>query len=583
MEKPTSDGILGNRASLQESWSNAHHNWEDTENFLEKKHQIMHNGALGPWKLATSRSKVFAMADTLVTSSPTVVREPRKEGNAHEERNTRVTLWAESLLAQASVMGQVMPPFRAAGVNLSTYGYAAMVTRWDDTIWPHALEKGATKEEEAEYELKRSRAFPFIIEAPHPGRILLPPMERRPSVAIESLTMYGWQLRGMNEAIAKNVHGDDFQIHEVVLYTNDEWEAMVINNEIADVRENTLGIIPYTHAFAGLGYEHSPMYAVGGSTTSTLGPLPEHLAVGIIDAVKGSLVVQDEMHTAIRAMMMRMSAAHIFYSGDVDEMAENLKIAGLGGVIPKDFNAELAWEQFPQMNDAMFNVLDMARRDIDEATFATVVQGIRSPGVDTASQHAMQLSAARQKFGIPMLQLATMGADTLGFCSRMVEDKDVSITIGGHTVKGADFEKDYHYVVDFLAQDEASQLRNQEIGARLVQQGLKSKETFHQEDTNMRDHPAEQRRITTEQIMASPQINDQIIQAALAGFNNRLAAEGQPVPPPQAPQGQQGPPQMGPSPNGAINQPGGVNELQQSLAQQVAIPGNDIVRSPEGL
>ena len=264
-------------------------------------------------------------------------------------------------------------------------------------------------------------------------------------------------------------------------------------------------------------------------------------------------------------------------------MAENLKIAGLGGVIPKDFNAELAWEQFPQMNDAMFNVLDMARRDIDEATFATVVQGIRSPGVDTASQHAMQLSAARQKFGIPMLQLATMGADTLGFCSRMVEDKDVSITIGGHTVKGADFEKDYHYVVDFLAQDEASQLRNQEIGARLVQQGLKSKETFHQEDTNMRDHPAEQRRITTEQIMASPQINDQIIQAALAQFNNRLAAEGQPVPPPQAPQGQQGPPQMGPSPNGAINQPGGVNELQQSLAQQVAIPGNDIVRSPEGL
>jgi len=549
MKKPTVDIVIARRRNLLEEWSPAHANWKLWEQYFNKKHPIRMVAPAVPRRLATGRSKVMSMVDTMVATNPHIERKPRKEGGDAQAKADKLEKWAEGVIRKVTAESLVIPPFRLGAENLALYGYTVSVVRWDE----------------------QNPDFPFVIDFPHPKRVLLPPMERHPSMAIETMTMYAYQVERMldKESLPDLHTRSDFDLLQVVSSWDNDWQMLMVEGVEVYTKPNGFGFVPYGHGYAGKGHEMSPDYqdsAIGG----TIGARPEDLAIGVLSSVLDSITTMDEYYTAMLALALKSIYKHYVTTEDAEETARQINEAGLAGVVQITPGGMLEWERSPDVQPFVNLVSQLARSDIDQGTFAGEVQGQRSPGVETATQHAMLLGTARMGFELPIAQLNYLAQDALGFCGRMMVARDESVKVDNINVSPSEFEEDYYFTVDFTQKDEAQILRAKESGMREVQAGLLDFDTYQQENAGRQDATSIRRKTWRDKIMKSDILLETVTEAADAAFRRKHG-----LPPKQQPQEQPAAPA---EQEPYVPQPGGAVQAEQQYQGMTNVPGQPMQR-----
>jgi len=510
MARPTADSVKELRQHLIEVWRATHGHWIETQSFIDQTHPIRVVKPAKPRRLGLAASKLLSQVDSLVTLEPVVKVHPFKDSEGANEIADRQEKWCQFLLQEAARRAN-LPPFRSAGFNLSAFGYTVGVIRWDET------------------QRTGRKPFPFVIEFPHPARILVPYNEREVTVAIEIATMPTWEVERRWPELMTSIHTEGpYSNLEIVLFTDPDWRAVFVNGEEAVVEENPKHLVPYFHAFAGKGYEHAPVDA-GGGALSSYGPKPEDLAVGLLDRVRDSITAADELHTARVARVLRNTYLRMFANGNTANLAEQLAQAGLGAVIDTSMVDKIQWEEPSPIEPDLPGLSDAVVRDIDEGTFSGVVAGQRQPGVETATEFALMLGSARIGFGVPMQGINRMAGTALELAGAICVEYDESLTLGGITVKPSEFERGMDVEVDFLHKDEGELQRERQIGMEEVARGLRSTRRYF-EATGVSDSTGEQDQIWVDAAMKSDPVQQAIIAAATGLFQQKVEKAGGQVP-----------------------------------------------------
>lgn len=565
----------------QTVWREAHQNFQTWLDMYEGKHKIRVAQAAMARHLPLASAKIQSLADTLITSAPQVHREPLSDSEENKRLADKVETWNRGLLRKGSKFWGLLPPFRVAGEHIGVYGYTTLGPKWDDSYFLAKPKEGSRRYEESleAWKAKRKNLFPFTLTAPHPARVLLPPNERVPSMALEQFSTYAYQAAREYPTIGKladMARDDPFRIVQGQVFWEEDWVGVLLDQELAMNKANLYGFVPWTHGFAGRGIEHlnASFDFSGGQSkiTGSFGPAPEDMAKGILARNEDVITAIDEMVSAAMHMGLVDVYRTTITSANPTLVGQALQQLGaIIGPLPKD---AITWAEPLQVQPWVFEVLKLLLGSLDTGTFAGVVQGSRTPGVDTATQHAIQLGQARLGFTMPMDQLNYMASQVLGMFMRMVVVNEEPITIDGITCGPDDFQGNYDIDVDFMAKDEAAMLRERNTGGQEVEKGRRSLET-HFRDIGIEDGVEEKRRIFLDRAENSEQAVGAVLAAAVAAFQARVGVAPKPAVPAQGPGTGPGPGR----PQGFIAQPGGPEEQAAAMQGMTQVPGNGIERA----
>lgn len=582
MPELTVEYITGLREELKETWGKAHAGWVEWVKFFKIEHDIRAFEETQKRRLSYARSKILAMVDSQVTDNPRVTRKPQGEGAAHKAEADKVEKVAVGILRKGAQTWGLVPPFRTCALFLALLGYGELLVRLDSSRWPKKPRKGTKGYEEAleRWERERRNAFPWVIEAPYPARVLLPPNEREPSFAVESATMYNWQIE-RDYGIGPH-DGKLMGVTDTILYMDREQVGLVIGKEMVVKKRNPYKIVPYTHAYAGMGIEHPSSYSLGEGSSSDLGPAPEDLAVGLLGGNEEEIRAADELVTAFLHMALLSSYQTIYlpYAVDSASFQAARKKAGLGGTFQLPAGVDpntIKYGDVPRLDPWVFQVLQTYLQGLEGGTFSGIVQGQIAPNVPTATGQAMLLGSSRLKFGLPLQQLNYMAGQCLGFIARMTEVIGDEFWVEGIPFSGKDFEGNYDFEVNFMAKDEASQMRRTAQNLDLLKVDSISLEKLI-EETGESDVTGEMRRILVGKMLKDPALLGQIMQLGMQLAQKKVGVSLPPptvvpVTPAVPPPGGMGQPQP------FVQPPGGLGEAQQVQQGMEQIPGQGMERA----
>lgn len=564
MPAPNSDEIARRKKFYEDIWEEARAGWQTQDELYNLEYKVQRIEAASVYRPPTGPSKVDAMVDSLVTTDPVVTRKAKRPGEKHSANANKVEEWGQALLERAN-REEMTPPFKTMAKNFSLYGYAIGRTAWNDTAWTKKPRR-VTDASQAQFEAERATDFPFILEAPHPYRVLLPPSKKQPEMAIDVTLRLARDVKAQYPTWDDS-GGDEWRSVEVIAHWDKLWQGVMIGDQSIKSVPNKWGFIPYCHAYAGFGHERIKDWQA--KDTIKGGLHPEHLAQGLLAKSVDAIVAEAEYLTAVHHLAMSTVYRVGMTTEDAGDLAQKMAEAGLSGFVGVGSLDSFKYMDMPQINQWFFQQYQIVRGNIDQGTFVGEVSGERTAGVATAYQHALILGTAKLKFGLAIMQLNNMAGIMLGQCARMVDVLGERVTVGGITIGPDEIEKDFEFQVDFEASDESARLRKIETGLRMAAAQKISDETFRQEWAGITDDTEEKRRIYIETAMKSPEIQQMIMDEV-----KRMWLEAHPAPKPIqiAPVGGNGGgagaevPGATPTPEEQFVQPGSPEE--QALVQQ---------------
>lgn len=563
-------------------WGQAHSKWRTWLDFYECQHPVRAAQSAKKMRLPLAASKVQTFVDTLNTNSPKCHRHPLSESEKDKALADKVERFGDGFFRHGAKVWGLVPPFRSGAINLGVFGYVVKGCLWDDSYWTSKPKEGERRYEEKleAWKAKRKNVFPFRVVVPHPARVLLPPHERVPDFAVEQFSCYAYQAARDYPTIARLqgfAREDPFKLVQGMVYWETDWVGVVIDGELASQKPNNYGFVPWVHAYAGRGIEHmTASFGASGTVSGSFGPAPEDMAKGLLARNEDVITGVDEMVTAARHMALVDVYRTTITSSDATKVA--VALSELGAVIGPFPTDAIKWAEPLQVQPWVFEALRLLMSSLDTGMLADVVQGGRTPGVDTATQHAIQLAQARLGFVMPVDQLNYLAAQVLGMAMRMIEVNEEKITIDGITCGPDDLQGNYDIEVDFMGKDEASDMRQLAASGNEVEKGRRSLEK-HLEQTGEEDVTTELRRIFVEKAANSEQAMALVLQAADAAIRQKYG-----LPPPMlpAPAGNGGAAPAGPGPGrpqSFIAQPGGPEEQAAIMEGMTRVPGDGMERA----
>ena len=229
---------------------------------------------------------------------------------------------------------------------------------------------------------------------------------------------------------------------------------------------------------------------------------------------------------------------------------------------------------------------DELQKEVEFATFASNIAGIRQPGTITVGQEAIQVQAAAKKFIAPTKQLEHLASSSASHILQLIDVLDLAVEIDGRDIQASDLDKDYAIRVRFEQLDPVFQLQLRELGLAEHAQGLLSSESYWRDYARREDGTMENVRVMMDRVRAMPAVQQKLALAAAEemGVLDLLLEE---MTPEEKGQGGQGGSQLvGPdgnplassmgrqSPQQAVNQiRGSRNQLRQPLTGRATKPG----------
>lgn len=479
----------------------------------------------GIYRPSTAANIIDHAVDNQMAYKPTVHRPIFEEVPEVEKVSSRIEKGLTNILIDAALRDPVIA-WKQLAKHLIAYGYGVIYgPTLDYSDEPQEPEK-ESDETEGEFDLRteiykseRKNWSPFRIRAPHPSRVLLDPMEKQPSYAIVTGTRL---VRDLTElSIKKMTHGrEGVQIFEplpdqkpwtpirVLEFWSKDWHALKagvvatpgssgsfgdvtkFGGQLIFVEKNTWGFVPLTHGFASWGIER----------TSEESFNPKSFAVGILNHIFDSLVVQAQNFSARHTLLVNAAYAPLGARYNAEEQAQKIAnedmLEGEQGDI---------WQV--HMNDVtrwMMDVGSEVDRDIEDGSFARHVAGRRERGVSTVGQQQILTGQANKKFVGPAEQVEEMATITGGRVLQLVDRLGEEFIIRGNSLRPQDIMHNYSVQVRFEIHDPVIELQRRQIGMQEVGMRLKSKKRYRADDARIGDEAGEAKQLLKEVLYEIP-------------------------------------------------------------------------------
>lgn len=516
-------------------WGNAHTKFAKDDDFYFRTFEVWpkeykERSASRP---STPTYVIDHAVDAILAFSPVVDKPPAGKGEEHRDKADAIEDWLQAVFDEAALREPLVTSKQLAK-HLCLYGYAVSFGPiLDLTNKPEEPEQRARESEEdfarrqKVYRAERKSWFPLRWMAPHPSRVLLDPMEKRPTEAIFLDTREAhdiwevtekWRRQGrIDEAWTS---GDDpMEPLDIIDYWTSEWRMMLKRSGGGElfIMRNTTGFVPFQHAFSGFGLEKTQRRGMGQGVPALF---PEDWAEGLLGPIEQDLIREAQGVSAKHNVLMTASYLRRITTKDPAEAAEELR----GGIIQGN-KGDWAWEEMPSLSSDLFKIDQETRAYIEQGTYSSAIAGQREPGVTTVGQQAILSTAAQRKFAVIKEQLDDMASIVGSNVLRLVDALGESITVRGFTIEPDDIE-DYAVRVTFEVVDPVLQLQMKEMGLREIQAGVKSKETYWDDDASQKNATRERRRIFKDLIYDDPRVKEAIVQRILRGVGLADVAAG---------------------------------------------------------
>ena len=506
----------------QNLWSGAVSGWETVEDLYWNKNELW------PVEMRRDRANYHSGraagiidhgADNQLAYDPKVHRDPVGGSEEAAEAADRVEKVVKSILTQAALR-ETNLTWKSLGLYLIHLGYGVINgPRWDITDKPKKFLKAGESQGDSDerYEYQMKSWLPIRITAPPPDTILLDPMTKRPTEAIEILSMFAKDLAAHTQEKQRRGRKDvelwvvekganPLQEIKVYRYFTEKHIGLVANAKLLYVEKNMPGFTPFAHAFANYG--HIP---VGKHDVEHY---PQYLARGLLHPITEALKMKDQAaagrHTA------QIDASYNI-RGTTQEGPDAIRVANemRGGFVQGLKKDDLWWAEVQNFPQWMWQGEASTDADIEFGSFSRSQAGLRQPGVHTVGQEAILSTAAMRKFQAPAIQMEQLASLVGQNILRLLDQQNHSITIDGVTLHPKDIKHDYNLRVTFQIVDPVLQLQKQERGMREVGQGLKSVGTYMKEDALRDDISGEQKELIKDRVRRRPDVMG-IAEAAVA-------------------------------------------------------------------
>jgi len=499
------DDMVTLREDLTTYYATMHENMEEAAAFYHSEYtQMIVDYSAGkvsdfkPYKLPDAKTKTDILVDQTMSIGRVVNCEPWAESQKVKALAEKLKKWGQATLDE-SERHWSFNFVRDMTKQLILYGMTARKLLWNQDVWP---DKPTTDDEmeNAKYENKRKRAFPFYIATVNPINLKIDPSMEAPQFVIEEFERPAIMVKQLHPEWDMGKYNPMDMVKWWEFWTADEFCYFVENTPVGDIRENFMGFLPYEIGYSGFG-EASP--AAG----------PEYRAIGLVQAAMDSIRHKSELMTAIQYYIMSYAYG---IPTVVEPPAQDFTIPQLGlvGVIPKHYEYENKLP--PPLNQEAWRVLSFFDNAIDEATANPVLQGQRPGNARSGYDQAVSVSNARMRLVGPVNTTENILGKTLDQMGKLIHDQcDGPVTIGSTTVTPGDFEAEPYFTVRFEGETPEERDRRYQVGLSVW--GKLS------EDTIIRDffgkdpvHEMEQKAV--EQVLVSPTIQQSIANGAIKKF-----------------------------------------------------------------
>jgi len=600
-EKPDASTVDSMHSHLSGVWNRTHtERWPLVDTYYNNTFPLWPTGSNRPEWLRPSRGRAIIdhAVDHLLAFEPVLRRFPSSQEEEDKVMADNIEKIMQSIMNRAAIIENTLT-WKQAGKHLLMYGYAIVndaVSALDLRSSREAPKKKTNETDTnferrlAVFEHKKKTLMPFRTRAPHPQRVLMDPSNKEPRVAINTEMIYSQDLHDItanriNPKTGKPKRGQpgDVEVWEV---QNDpferisrreqwtaDWHILTVNGSLLFVERNDWGFVPYSQAFAGFGQEPTDWKDLD----------PYWLAVGMLDPIIPALKALAQAQAGKHNSLMQATFPDKFTTGDSAELMEQ---SSRGEIIEVDSKDAVWTEDIPNYTRWMFMAEDELQKEVEFATFASNIAGIRQPGTITVGQEAIQVQAAAKKFIAPTKQLEHLASSSASHILQLIDVLDLAVEIDGRDIQASDLDKDYAIRVRFEQLDPVFQLQLRELGLAEHAQGLLSSESYWRDYARREDGTMENVRVMMDRVRAMPAVQQKLALAAAEemGVLDLLLEE---MTPEEKGQGGQGGSQLvGPdgnplassmgrqSPQQAVNQiRGSRNQLRQPLTGRATKPG----------
>jgi len=211
-QRLTRDFVDQAQKHYQELWGETHSQWRENDEFVELRFPVWSTPSLNAQRPshrpARARSIIEHAVDVLLAFDPVIRRPPPRDSQSSEERSDTLEEALTAIVLNSWEESTVIPPrhwFR----NALIYGYAVLEAPVFDTgvlaAKPKRPERGDNEtEDEFTSRMTVWRAMtrhwnPVRFRVPHPSSILLDPDQKKPPMAIKSLSMTAIDLHELSK------------------------------------------------------------------------------------------------------------------------------------------------------------------------------------------------------------------------------------------------------------------------------------------------------------------------------------------------------------------------------------------------
>lgn len=517
-EKPNDKFINDAQQYLMTTWQGAHADWVTLDSFLHLTYAVWvklseaEKLVRPDYRPSKPANIVKNAVNQMMALHPKVHRNPVGNSANKEEDADAAEVGLGAILTDAA-MRAMDHPFKTAAAHLVHYNYAVM------GIMPVFPKNGRDKKGNRIH-VHSPNFNPIEITAPNPTTVLMDPTDKEPPYAIRRGRMSAIRIfelsqnkkrLGRVDAVLFDMEpykDSPFTEVDFVEYWTAKWKAFRVparNDQVASaegqllwVEMNTMGFLPYTHAFGSLGIAPSDLDKVD----------PRYQARGILWDVRDSIRLQAQARNAKMQNLIDTVFAPLLTPEDAEELKRAFARGDdvIGNIEDPEKTRPLATNQVPRW---VFEVDRELGEDIEEGTLNRSLAGLREPGVVTVGQQGQLDTSARKQFDLPLAQLENMvtiiGSRVYQLVDNMKQMEGVIGAQGNHLRKSW-LHGEYNCDIGFEPTNPALELQSREISLREVEAGGKDWETHWEEAEGVTNVSERWKRLARQQVRLSPEM-----------------------------------------------------------------------------
>ena len=494
-------------------WRKAKVEWRSLDDYYHRRYPLWPKELKEDrevYRPSTPTNIIDHASNVQLAFDPHIHREPVGNSDAHKTSADSLEVGLHAVLEDCTLNDATLT-WKQVGRHLVHYGYSPVegpVLNYEDR--PVLGDQGP---EESDDDFTERRTIhgakmrdwnPVRIRAIHPSHVLMDPMEKQPKLAIKHETFIATNLHELSVTKKRrsrsryfselNMAGrGNYDPIDVVHYWTAHYHAVMTNDhkQVLWVEKNTYGFVPFAHAFSGFG-----MVPTGEDFD------PVYLAVGLLNPIRDSIKLQAQSAAAKHTLHMRAAYTSLGTSKDPFELAKEMADAG----IVQGEEGDFFLMPTPQVAGWMNEVGREVTGDIEQGSYPKPLGGFREPGVTTVGQQAILSNAGNRTFAGPTKQMAHLATVTTSRILRLVELLGEPIGVAGRMVKPSDIYNTHSVKVTFENLDPVFELQRREMGIREYQIGLKSDETYWEQDARLENVAQERDRLDEQRVRNDPEI-----------------------------------------------------------------------------